>query len=697
MSERLPLLLEIGTEELPPAFLAPTVAELERRLREHLAAAGLAPGPARTFATPRRLAVLFESVAPERPGREVELQGPPRRAAFDAEGRPTRTAEGFSRANSRTVADLYVKDTPRGEYVFLRRAEPPVRAAELLATGLPALIAGLPFPRSMRWRGDRTRFARPVRRLVCLLGSDPVPFSFAGLTADRLTDAGRGAGGPLELESALAYEPRLADRGVVADPERRRALLVEAVTRLAAEVGGEPVLDPELLEETVAITESPVALRCRLDPAHLGLPAPVLVTALKMHQRCFAVSRPGKPDELLPCFVGVADTPGCDTGSVGRWLERAVESRLRDARFFHEADIKRPLAELVEEERRVTWFEGMGSYHDKTTRLRALCRLLGTQVGGVDPALLDRAAELAKADLLTNMVREKEFTSLQGRIGGIYARLQGEPAEVADAISEQYLPAAAGDRLPATRAGALLGIADKTDNIVAGFLAGRVPTGSEDPFALRRQAAGIFTVILEHRLPVDLARLRETAVGLLAAFSNRSPELLPGFFIERATQALADRGVPYDVADAVLAAHPDLPLAALAAARALVAFRERPGFEPLIVGQKRVANILRGQDVTGPPDPARFAADAERGLWQQAGERARRIEELAREHDYGPALETLLELRPAIDQLFDDVLVMDKDETVRANRLRLLLAVRDLFRRVADLSRIVIEGDAGGQ
>jgi tetrameric-type glycyl-tRNA synthetase beta subunit len=693
MLERLPLLVEIGSEEIPPAFLAPTVAELERRLRVSLAAAELAAGPARTFHTPRRLAVLFAAVDPERPGREVEVQGPPARAAFDAEGRPTRTAEGFSRSHGCTPADLFVRPTARGEYVFLRRTEPAVRTAGLLEEALPGLLASLPFARSMRWLADKTRFARPVRWLVGLLGTEIVPFQFAGLVAGRATRGGRRSGPPVELAAAADYEPALAARHVIADPERRRAALVEAITRLAAEPGGAPVLDPELLEETVCITESPVPVLCRLDPAHLGLPAPVLVTALKMHQRCFAVRRPDA-DELLPRFIGIADTPGCDTAAVGRWFERAVESRLRDARFFYEADLKHGLAALVEEEKRVVWFEGMGSYFDKTVRLRGLCRSLAAMVGNVDPDLLDRAAELAKADLLTNMVREKEFTSLQGRVGGIYARLAGEPALVADAIGEQYLPAGAGDPLPASRPGALLSIADKTDNIVAAFLAGEIPTGSEDPFALRRQAAGIFAIILEQQLPVNTGALTRAAVALFPAPDPALAAKLPAFFLERAAQALADRGIPYDIADAVLATRPDEPLTALAAGRALMAFRERPEFARLIVGQKRVANILRGQETAGAPDPARFTDEAERALWQQVRDHAGRIEALADAHDHGAALALLLELRPAIDRFFEDVLVMAEDAAVRANRLRLLLAVRELFRRVADLSRVVIEGPA---
>ncbi|MFO7650750.1 MAG: glycine--tRNA ligase subunit beta, partial [bacterium] len=336
---------------------------------------------------------------------------------------------------------------------------------------------------------------------------------------------------------------------------------------------------------------------------------------------------------------------------------------------------------------------GMGTLFDKTERLRALCRFLALSVPGTDAAALDRAAFLCKADLLTDMVREKEFTSLQGRVGGIYARLAGEPEAVADAMAEHYLPNFAGDSLPATRCGALLSIADKVDNIVATFLTGAIPSGSEDPFALRRQAGGVFAIILERNLPVDTGALTRHALGLFADASPEHAARLPAFFLEREAQALADRAVPYDIANAVLAAFADHPLTAATSARALIEFRATPEFERLVVGQKRVANILKKERVDGDPDPALFSEPTERELWQSASAAAPRLEASVRAGDFRAAFELLLGLRAIIDKFFDDVLVMDKDPAVRANQLRLLAFVRALFGRVADLSRIVIEGE----
>ena len=693
MPDRTTLLLEIGTEELPPAMLEPGAAELCRRVAALFEAKGIEAGPAAALCTPRRLAVRVEGVAPEVPARPVEVQGPPRKAAFDAEGRPTKTAAGFSRAHGVTPAELFTRKTDRGEYVFARKLSPAVRTADVLETELPGIIGALPFPRTMRWLEDRTRFPRPIRWLVCLLGGMVVPFRYAGLVAGDRTLGRRGSPGPVEVPSPAEYEPVLEAHGVIVSPARRRDTVISALARIGKETGAEPVLDEGLLEETVDITEFPVPVLCRFDDDYLGLPPEVLVTALKKHQKCFALREPD--GALVPRFVAFANTPGCDRALVARWYEDAADSRLRDARFYFEADMRKGLAALVEEEKRVTWFEGMGSYYDKTGRIRRLCAHLAAAAAGVDPARLDRAALLSKADLLTEMVREKEFTSLQGVMGGIYARLQGEDEEVAAAVRDQYRPVGAGDRLPETVYGCLLSIADRTDNVAAAFLSGEVPTGSEDPYGLRRQAAGIYAIILERQLNVDTGRLIDAAVGLFPTPDRERADRLPGFFRERAAQAFADREVPYDLADAVLATTGSLPLHALTAARALIAFRARPEFEKLVIGQKRVANILRDQAVEGDPDPALFSEPAEKELYDRAAGARPAIEAAAGAHDWNRALELLLGLRACIDKLFDEVLVMDKDDRVRQNRLRLLLSVRSLFRRVADLSKVVLEGEQG--
>ncbi len=715
MKPHVQLLVEIGTEELPPSFLRQGVAELESRVRAMLVENEISVGKATLFYTPRRLAIRFDEVAPLVPARTVELQGPPKKAAFDDQGKPTRTAIGFSRAHGRTPEDLEVRTTPKGEYTFLSKELPALETSTVLRTELPGIIAAIPFPKTMRWREDKTKFARPIRWLLCLLGDEPVPFEFAGLTAGNRTHGHRGVSDkPIELPNAGEYETLLLAHKVIVDFEERRKRVEEETTRLAQEAGGKPVLDPELVEETVNITEFPVPILCAFNPEHLTLPAAVLITALKKHQRCFALrkqdigpveSRVSIPEfgirhsafgnsTLLPRFVAVADTPDCDRKEISHWYEKAAESRLEDARFFFEADMKKGLEALVEREKQVVWVEGMGSYFDKTERLRALCLHLAAELPEADAALLDRAAHLSKADLLTDMVREKEFTSLQGIMGGTYARRQGEPDAVADAIAEQYLPAGAGGELPKTVNGSLLSIADKTDSITAIFLTGAIPTGSEDPFALRRQAMGIIAIVLERKLSIDLGRLIDFALSL---FPDQNPEHAAGivpFIQERLQARLAQQDIPHDIALAVMETTWHLPRRALAAARALLEFRSKPDFEKLIIGQKRVANILRDQDVSdGRPDPELFAEPAEKELFSQARTIEPDLDKAVKTEEFGHAFELLLGLRAAIDRLFDDVLVMAEDRKLRANRLQLLRYIRSLFRKLADLSRIVLEGE----
>jgi len=715
------LLLEIGTEEIPASFLGPALSDLERRVRTALSESDVPAGPSELFSTPRRLALRLNDVADGKPAQVVELQGPPKKAAFDPQGNPTKTAVGFSAAHGKTPADLYVKQTPRGEYVFIKKQADAVPTTKVLRDGLPGIIAALPFPKNMRWDATGVRFARPIRWLVCLFGSDVIEFQFGELKSGADSRGLRNSlPAAFRIPSPAEYESTLRTHGVVVPRDARRKAIAEELERLAATTGGRPVDDEELLEETTDITESPELLLCSFNPDYLDLPAEVLTTALKKHQRCFSVRRDmtesaedsdrvPKETPLLPRFVAVTNTPGCGATTVSGWYEKAAESRLRDARFFVEADLKHGLEALVEEEKQVTWIEGMGTYFDKTQRLRELCRHLAktgtggdmTQMSsigivsqaGPDAAALDRAALLCKADLLTNMVREKEFTSLQGRIGGIYARRLGESAATADAIAEHYLPRFIGDKLPTTPGGALLSIADKLDNIVATFLTGEIPTGSEDPFALRRQATGLLTIVLKQNLPIDIGALVSAALRLFPSRKDEYATQIPGLLRERLGALLADEGIRYDIAAAVMETSWQQPAQALIRANALAAFRDEPEFLKLVVGQKRVANILKGQALDGMPDESLLTEPTEKLLWSESRKVEPELDRCLAEHDYQRAFKLLLGLRPTIDKFFDDVLVMAKEEDVRTNRLRLLAYVRTLFGRLADLSKIVIEGE----
>jgi len=684
-------LLEIGTEELPPGVIEPAACELLRRICARLEEEGLKTGAGEIFYTPRRITVRISDVPEEKPGGVVELQGPPKRAGFDPEGKPSKTAIGFARAQGKGVEDLYVKTTPKGEYLFVKKDVPPVPVKAILEKSLPDLVPTLPFPKTMRWSSSGLRFSRPIRWILCLFGAEKVRFEFDGIESGSWTMGHRNfSSQPVVIARPEDYERVLLGCRVMVNPAQRREAVSERCRQLAQEVGGAVVPDPALIEETVNITEYPEPIRCQFNPDYLVLPKEVLITALKMHQRCFSIQ--GQNGKLLPFFIAVANTPGCDKDWVRFWYERAIESRLRDARFFVESDLKVGLTPLVEEEKRVVWIEGLGSYYEKTQRLRELCRFLARTIGGVDELLLDRAALLCKADLLTSVVREKEFTSLQGVMGGIYAKLLGEPDLIAQAIKEHYLPKSPQDRLPESLLGSVLSIADKTDNIVGTYLAGEIPTGSEDPFGVRRQATGVLLIILQKRLPVGIPELVNKGLALLGSSDCKVQDMVLELFRERLSAILAEEGIRYDVANAVLATVWHTPSEARARAQALVEFRDQPEFARLIVGQKRVANILRGQEVSGLPDQALFQEEAERVLWDEAQKIASELKDKLQRADYRSALELLLSLRPAIDRLFDDVLVMCEDESLRMNRLRLLSYVRSLFAQVADLSQIVLEG-----
>ncbi|MEO0086095.1 MAG: glycine--tRNA ligase subunit beta, partial [candidate division WOR-3 bacterium] len=686
----------IGTEELPPSVQRPAASELAHRIVALFSGHELAVSDPEVFWSPRRLAVRVADVPDEKSAQEVELQGPPKKAAFDSGGKPTRTLLGFCAAHGKTPADVYLKPTARGEYVCLRKILPAVPTATILLENLGPLIASLPFPRTMRWQDNGTRFPRPVRWLLCLLGNEAVPFEFGALVAGNTTLGHRNfTTKPAVVANPAAYEEVLLQHKVIPSPDARRAAIESGLAALATDVKGVLVPDPDLLDETVNITEYPEPILCSFNPDYLSLPRPLLITALRKHQRCFSISL--QDLSLLPYFVAVANTPGCDQTQVRTWYEKAAESRLKDARFFFDADLKLGLEPLVDEEKRVVWIEGMGTLHDKTGRLRRLCRHLvsAVRLSEHDARALDRAALLCKADLLTQVVREKEFTSLQGIMGGIYAKLAGELEPVCSAIAEHYLPAFVGDRLPGTSLACLLSLADKTDNIAAAFASGAIPTGSEDPLALRRQATGILTIILELKLSIDVQELTRSAARLFPSAESELPTRLDDFFRERMAALLTEKGVRYDIAAAVLATAWHTPVEALARTRALAEFRSRPEFEKLIIGQKRVANILKGTTVEGLPEPELLGEKTERELWQQSREAEPELDEAIARADHVRALELLLGLRPTIDKFFNDVLVMAEDLKLRDNRLRLLSYVRSLFRKVADLSLIVLEGEPG--
>lgn len=688
------VLLEVGTEELPARFVEPARRQLEHALGEELSRERLPAVRLRSWATPRRLAVLAEGIPERQPDVEREVRGPAAHAAFDAQGRPTAAAVGFARSQKVPVESLEVRATPAGEYVFARTVVPGRPAVEVLAELLPRVVTSLAFPKTMRWAGYDLRFARPIRWLVALADDQVIPFELAGVRSGRLTFGHRQlAPGPHELRRADAHEYEEVTRRawVLADRDQRRREVVSQVQASAREAGGEAELPDELVDEVTDLVEWPTAFLGSFDPEFLALPEPVLVTVMRHHQRYFPVRRGGA---LVNAFVGVRNGDHVGLEAVREGNEWVLRARLVDARFFYQEDRKRSLEEWGQRLSAVTFHEKLGSLEDKAGRLVRLSRWLAQEAGLSDAqaGLLETAARLCKADLATHLVGE--FPELQGTVGAIYARLDGHPQAVCEAIEEHYRPRGAHDEPARTELGALLAVADRTDTL-AGFLgAGMVPTGSTDPYGLRRAAGGLLDTLYAHRqrLRVNLGSLFAQALagyGARPDFAD-APGRVAEFLRDRMASWLAEHGFAHDVVAAVLACWPQgVPdfLDALARAEALSEFRTRPefgsGYEPF----DRAYRIWDKQ-TRAAPSPAEHPA--ERALEEAVRSVGREVEGHNRRGEYLAALQALCRLQRPVAALFDAVLVNDPDPTVRARRHALLAGVVDLFWKVAHLEHLVV-------
>ncbi|MDQ7843784.1 MAG: glycine--tRNA ligase subunit beta [Armatimonadota bacterium] len=694
------LLVEIGTEELPPGEVGSAAAQLGRGMRAALEALRLSHGPITTYGTPRRLAVVIRKVADRQRPAERRVRGPAASSAFDQQGRPTQAALGFARSQGVPVSSLEVVEEPGGRrYVVAVLKETGRPAAEVLPEAIASVITGLSFAKTMRWGGGEMRFARPIRWLVALLGSVVLPLQISGVRAGRTTRGHRAlAPGACRIGRPAEYAATLRAVGVVVDPQERRRRIESRARRLAAAAGGRLVLDPRLLDEVVMSTEHPFPLCGGFDPGFLALPREVLVTVMQHHQKYFPVE--DDQGRLLPVFVAVRDGGPRHVATVRQGHEWVLGARLADARFFFDEDRRRRLEDYVPLLDGVTFLAPLGTMGDKTRRLVTLAGTLASLAGldGRTTETLARAATLCKADLVTRMVGE--FPELQGTVGRIYASLDGEPTEVARAIEEHYRPAGAGDSPPRTYVGALLGVIDKIDTLAGAIGAGLMPTGSQDPYGLRRAAQGIVEIVLMLRLRLAVKTLAHAALQPFERRDEDVAEALTEFLRQRLRTTLIERGIRYDVADAALAVSGDDLLAAADRAAALEAVVRRPEFIPLYVAYDRAARILT-PDAAGPVDPALFEAPVEQTLFDTVRAVEPPVAEAAAAGDYLRALEGLRPLVAPVNQIFDDVLIMAPDERIRANRLALLRRVVGVFRHVADFARLVIREEekaaAGGE
>ena len=692
------LLIEIGTEELPPLALKDLADAFLAGIVQRLAETKISHGRAQRFASPRRLAVLVRGVSEQQPEQDVKRRGPPVSAAFDSSGQPTRAALAFAESCGTTVSSLDRVQEAKGEFLLFSTRKPGSLTSDLVPGVVQAALDALPIPKRMRWGAGNAEFVRPVHWVVLLFGKDVVPASILGVSSDRFTRGHRfHAPKPLRISTPGAYAGALRKRGrVLADLDERREHIRRTTQELAASLEGVPVMDDALLDEVTALVEWPVPLAGTFEGRFLELPREVLIATLQDHQRYFPLSTSN--GTLLPRFIAVSNLESLHPDQVRAGNERVVRPRLTDAAFFYDTDRKQPLASRCAGLAQVTYQTRLGSLQDKVTRTRTLAARVAERIGA-DPLSTERATDLCKCDLLTAMVGE--FPELQGTMGSYYARHDGEQADVSIAIAEHYLPRYAGDRLPGSRIGMALAIADKIDTITGIFVIDQKPTGTRDPFGVRRAALGLVRIIIERQLELDLRELIATATQLMAAHSPGVGAVdgavcgqVYDYIMERLRSYYLDRSSGLEIStemfDSVLSNRPPSPLDFDARLRAVEGFLKLDAATSLASANKRIANILRKTEIPTSQvvKVELLRSPAEQRLHSELERLRPQVEPLLEQRNYAEALQRLAQLREPVDAFFDSVMVMDEDTQLRTNRLTLLVQLRNLFLHTADLSRL---------
>ena len=686
------LLFEIGTEEIPARFMPGALAQLAENAAKALNEARIAYAELKTYGTPRRLALIVTSVAQMQADQVTRKKGPSAKVAFDAAGQPSKALEGFARSSGVTVADLVNEEGYM--YAVLQETGKPV--AGLLPGLLLQLVETQNFPKNMRWGDLDFKFVRPIHWLVALYGQDIVPISVAGITASNVSKGHRILGSDrIEIANAAEYQAKMAANFVIVDQEQRRELIRCQVEAIALQQGGTATIDDELLEEVLYLVEYPTALCGSFDEKYLELPSEAIITPMREHQRYFPVF--SKDGRLQPVFITVRNGGTDHIDNVRHGNERVLRARLADARFFFEEDRKQPLIDRVAKLKTIVFQEGLGTMYDKVQRLRKLSVLIGTMMG-LDAAQLaevDRAAELAKADLVTGMVCE--FTELQGVMGREYAKLSGESGAVAEAVFEHYLPRFAGDILPQTPAGRAVAIADKIDNIVTTFSRGKIPTGSQDPYALRRQALGVVNIQIDGKLSLSTVDIVLAALDLIEIKDEvKRIQILMAmneFFRQRLNvkNVLGDAGIRHDVIEAVLSAGNNNVYQVWLRANAIMTPEGMSAMEKAVEGFTRAANLAKKceNQQADQIDESLFEVAEEKALYAAYQSARTRIDGLTQKMDYVGALQVVAEISAPVDAFFAAVMVMVEDVKVRDNRLALLRAITGLTAGMVDLSKIV--------
>ena len=685
------LLLEVGTEEIPAAFLPDALNALRDKTLKELQSHRITFKDIKTMGTPRRLALIATGVAIAQEELIVTKMGPAKAIAFDKDGNPTKAAIGFAKGQGIDIADIKTVTTDKGEYICAEKKEQSEETIKLLPQILSGIILSLPFRKSMRWGDLDVRFARPIHWIIALFGNAVVPFELGNITSGRESYGHRFmAPGPITLSSAASYPEQLESAFVIVDPQARRDTLIREIRSLAASVNGVPDEDSALIEEVTNLIEYCSPVLCHFENEFLKLPREVLVTTMKKHQKYFPIlDNKGSP---LPCFIAINNTRAKDPAVSARGHERVLRARLSDARFFYTEDQKKSLDAMTERLQGVIFQAQLGTSFKKVQRFQELALFICDRLSRTSiRAKVERAAYLCKADLVSEMVGE--FPELQGIMGREYARIAGEDADIAEAIFEHYLPRFAEDSIPSSDIGAIVGMADKLDTIAGCFGVGLIPTGTADPYALRRQCLGIINIIRKRWMD-DRLSLREViqkSISLLHDKLTRPADEVESdvliFFENRFSNLLTSEGIPFDIVDAVFSRGIDDIVDMCNRINAIERVKELPDFEPLVTAFKRMTNILAGT-TPNPVNPNVFENQAEKVLYNKYLELRDPVQFFMGTKEYIEALKRIATLRPEVDSFFDNVMVMVEEEELRTNRLALLQEVSSLFVNFADFTKL---------
>jgi glycyl-tRNA synthetase beta chain len=680
-------LLEIGTEDLPARFIKPALNQLSENTLKILGEHYISCSGTKVYGTPRRLAVIADGIPEMQKDRIKEIFGPSVKVAYDSEGKPTNAAIGFAKSQGISAEKLIIKKKDKGEYVVAVIDEKGVPVREIIPDILRKIVLSMHFPKSMRWGDGSIRFARPIRWLLALFDNEAVKFEIEGIKSSNLTKGHRFLSpAAFQIKEISGYRKLLANNYVIVDIEERKKIISEKMSKMLAEINEKPVEDEELLDTVANLVEYPVPVAGNFSSEYLRLPGELLITVMKGHQKYFAVQ--DNKGNITNKFIIVSNTTEDNSEVVKAGAERVIRARFEDARFYYEEDIKKPLYERIEELKKVTFQEELGSLYEKTERMTVLAEFLADRLLPEIKDSIIRAAKLSKTDLITGVVRE--FPELQGIMGRYYAIENGEPIQVAEAIKEHYQPLHSGGTLPSSDAGALLSIADKIDNIAAFFSIGLIPTGSEDPFALRRQAIGIISILFDKGYEITLRELVNKALMNVAksdALDEIEAKILQ-FFAGRIETILSDYGYPYDVIQAILPFSADVYLKELIQRlEALKKYKEHESYCDFLTAIKRVYNIIP-QTALPEIDNSIFEEKYEIDLKEKLDSINEELSRMMGKSEYYEAFLLLSSITNVINNFFDNVLVMDKREHIKLNRLALLKSIREVSVRLADFSKL---------